>query len=384
MRAPADGPGGQEVPVASPCGAVDEAGGRWRRKAFLIFAAWTLVGIGVLAQQAAQAATQGLPPLDGRRCARTMQDVWVWAAYTPFIFWLAARFPLEGACWRRRLPVHAAAALGSAGLDALLGWRVHPFLGSVSARPSLLAYFTGGATLSIYSYLAVLALGHALRYHRLWLEKQVRSAELERQLAQTRLGALEAQLRPHFLFNALHTVGSLVREGDQQGAIRTIAGLGDLLRLTLREGGQEVTLREELDLARRYLAIESTRHRERLTTHIDAQSGALDALVPRFLLQPLVENAVRHGIERVAGPGRVEVKAGCAGGLLRLEVRDTGPGPNGTEGEGLGLGLRNTRARLAHLYGDAQRLDLTAAPGGGTRVAIELPFRSAAHPVAAA
>jgi len=351
------------------------------RPALLVVSAWTLVGLGVFLQDVALASSSRRPPPGWSDALFILEDVWIWAAYTPAIVWLARRFPLDGGGWRRHAPIHAAAALGIAVLDAALGRLMAAWLRAPAPAPALLLVFERTVLLSVYSYLAVLALGHALRFRRLYLDRRLAAAELERQLAETRLGALEAQLRPHFLFNALHTVASLVRAGDSQGAVRTIAGLGDLLRAALQEGGQEVTLREELALTTRYLEIERTRHRDRLETAIEVDPGALDALVPRFLLQPVVENAVRHGVEPVAGPGRVEVRAARSGASLRLEVRDSGPGPQaaGRPGQaGSGVGLRNTRARLWHLYGAAQRLDLEAAPGGGTVVVIELPWRAGA------
>jgi len=343
---------------------------RW---SLLVFGAWTLVGSVSLAQWWAQAQGGAGPPITWQRVGRMYQDVWIWAAYTPAILWLAARFPLEGrAAWARRLPLHLAAALGTALLDAAAAALLQPLLGPVPA-PGFLGFLARGATLSVLSYASVLAFGHALRYHRLWLERQVRATELERQLALTRLSALTAQLRPHFLFNALHTVAALVRAGEGPAAVRTIASLGDLLRLSLRDGLAEVALRDEVAFAARYLEVEGTRFRGRLEVRMEVAPAVEGALVPRFLLQPLVENAVRHGIERSTVPGSVEIRAGREGDALSIEVRDSGPGIRGAA-QGDGVGLANTRERLARLYGNRQRLELGPAPGGGTRVRVELPF----------
>jgi sensor histidine kinase YesM len=250
--------------------------------------------------------------------------------------------------------------------------------------PTFAAFFTRTASLSAYSYFAMLALGHALEYHRLFTDRQLRAAELEKQLAETRLGVLEAQLRPHFLFNALHTVGSLVRSGDRTAAVAAVARLGDLLRMALRGGPQqEVTLREELAFATHYLELEKARFRDRLATRVDVDAALMDALVPLFLLQPLVENAVRHGIEPSERPGRVEVAASRSGTALVLHVRDTGPGPDAAASGQGGIGLGNTRERLHHLYGTSAALELGAGGGGGTVVKVTLPYRTARAEVAA-
>ncbi len=346
--------------------------GRRLRWSLLVLGVWTLVGTASVAQWWAQAQSDLGPPLTWRGAARIYQDVWAWAAYTPAILWLAARFPMDGrTAWARGLPVHlaaaAATALGDAGLASLL----QPLLGPHPA-PTFLAFVVRGATLSVLTYASLVAFGHALRYHRLWVERRVRAAELERQLALARLSALEAQLRPHFLFNALHTVAGLVRAGESHEAVRAIASLGDLLRSSLHKGGQEVELRDEIAFAERYLEVEGSRFRGRLAFRLAVEPATEAALVPRFLLQPLVENAVRHGIEPTTAPGRVDICAAREGETLAIEVRDTGTCFR--PAAPAGVGLANTRERLERLYGARQRLDLGPIPGGGTRARIELPF----------
>src|SRR5512138_535923 len=347
-----------------------------RRTLAAAFLAWSVVGLLSLSQLWLQARADG-PRLEWPRVARVLEDVWAWAAYTPAILWLAERLPLEAGRWRRRLPVHAAIALGFAFLDAVLAVLLARALGP-SPAPGVLAVLTRLATLSVLSYFAVLGIGHALRYQRLHADERLHASELERQLAQARLGALEAQLRPHFLFNALHAVSSLVRGGDRQGAIRTIAGLGELLRAALRDGGdQEILLADELRFAERYLDLERVRFEDRLAVRFEVDPAVADALVPRFVLQPLLENAVRHGVERRAAGGTVVVRAAREDASLRLDVLDGGPGPAQPHPGGSGVGLANTTARLRHLYGLAARLDVEAAPDGGTRARIVLPYRPA-------
>lgn len=341
------------------------------------FLAWSVVGLLSLSQMWVEAMSRFALPLEWRRVARLFEDVWAWAAYTPVILWLAERLPLDRERWRRRLPVHGVLALSFAAADAVLASLFAPVLGP-SPAPGLFVAFTHHVTLAVLSYFAVLGIGHALRYHRLHAEDRLRASELERQLAQARLGALEAQLRPHFLFNALHAVASLVRSGDPKAAIRTIAGLGEILRAALREGeDQEIPLADELRLAERYLEIERARFEERLAVRVEADEGLGDALVPRFVLQPLLENAVRHGIEPRPAGGCITLRAAREGATLLIEVVDSGtdraqPRPHGT-----GVGLANTRARLRYLYGAAGRLELEAAAAGATVARIVLPYRPA-------
>jgi two-component system LytT family sensor kinase len=191
------------------------------------------------------------------------------------------------------------------------------------------------------------------------------------------------QLRPHFLFNALNTISGLIRTGDSRGAVQMTAGLADLLRAVLRsDGTQEVPLRQELDFVGRYLRVEQLRFQDKLHTQIQADPEASDALVPHLLLQPLVENAVRHGSRDDEAENRVDIHITREADMLWLRVRDRGHGPTARptpepgvpEDEG-GIGLTNTRARLRHLYGDAYRLELLPAEGGGALAEVAIPFR---------
>jgi LytS/YehU family sensor histidine kinase len=230
-------------------------------------------------------------------------------------------------------------------------------------------------------YGIIVGVAHLLAYREAARARDLHAARLEAQLARARLHALRAQLHPHFLFNALHTVGLLFRTNRHEEGYDTLERLGALLRRMLDGGGadeHEVPLGEELDFAREYLAIERTRLRDRLRVEVDAAPDALAARVPALLLQPLVENAVRHGIAPHSAAGRLTIRAWRDGTILRLHVSDDGPGPprgNGRASEG--VGLRNTRERLRQLYGDAQRLTMGAPPegGGGCVVEVELPFR---------
>jgi ligand-binding sensor domain-containing protein len=207
-------------------------------------------------------------------------------------------------------------------------------------------------------------------------EREVVAARLESQLAQAQLQVLEMQVQPHFLFNTLNSISVLIRT-DPEKAVRMIGRLSEFVRLGLdRSGKQEIPLHEELKLVERYLEIESVRFADRLTVRQSADEGTLDALVPSMILQPLVENAVRHGISRRRGPVMISVEAARQNGELRMSVRDTGAGlPEGwNEHEARGIGLSNTRSRLEQLYGSRFRFRLDRDPEGGTVAEVAIPF----------
>ena len=228
------------------------------------------------------------------------------------------------------------------------------------------------------TYFFLVGLGHAVAYWREAQDRAVNAERLQRQLVEAQLEALQRQLQPHFLFNTLHTISGLMRS-DIEGADLMIDRLSDLLRMTLRTIAQEVTVKEELELLQKYLEIEQTRFRDRLTVGIDVKLEVLDAHVPHFLLQPLVENAVLHGIAPRARPGRIEIRAARAGRHLALEVRDSGDGvpPVTLAAFNDGVGLGNTRARLQHLYGADHIFVFANLPGGGFAVTVTIPFRAA-------
>jgi len=224
-------------------------------------------------------------------------------------------------------------------------------------------------------YWVIVAVSHAFDYYRKYRERELRASELEKHLAQAKLQALQMQLNPHFLFNTLHSISSLMHK-DVEAADRMIARLSDLLRAALEGAGtQQVTLRQELDLLQLYLAIEQVRFGSRLTVKMNIAPDTLGAQVPNLILQPLVENAIRHGIEPRARLGCIELQAHRQDGALALVVSDDGAGlgENGRIKEG--VGLSNTRARLRELYGTAHRFELLRGQEGGVRVELSIPFR---------
>jgi sensor histidine kinase YesM len=225
-------------------------------------------------------------------------------------------------------------------------------------------------------YAAVAGVGVALSYYARWREREMTAARLEAQLSEARLQSLKAQLHPHFLFNSLHAVASLIRTGDDAGAIRTIAGLSDLLRRVLDADTRPlVPLSEEAGFIERYFEIQRVRFGDRLRTSLEIEAGTENVQVPAMLLQPLVENAFRHGLADRVEAGEIIVRAKRAGDRLELVVEDNGQGlPQGwNRADRAGIGLKTTAARLEHVYRSSAEFHVEPRDGGGTRVTIRVP-----------
>src|SRR5207253_4440117 len=226
-------------------------------------------------------------------------------------------------------------------------------------------------------YLLVTFLTYAYHYYQRYQQGELRASQLEAQLSQAQLQALKMQLHPHFLFNTLHSISALLHK-DTEAARKMISRLGDFLRLTLENSGtQEVTLKQEIEFLRCYLEIERIRFQDRLTTRVHVDANALDTHVPNLILQPIVENAIRHAIAPRSTPGEIEIHAKQEDGFLRIQVRDNGPGlPKNRNADSLfkkGLGLSNTLSRLDRLYGEQHRFDIANDPRGGLAVTLEIP-----------
>jgi signal transduction histidine kinase len=303
-----------------------------------------------------------------------LTTAWIWAAFTPVVIWLAHRLRIGRSNWLWRVPVHLVVALSLCVIDVSIDRAVYPLVGIGQLPFDAMLLFQ--LDVNVFSYFVVLAVTHAVNYYRWFRERQYRASELSHDLATAELQLLKMQLQPHFLFNTLNAISELIHE-NPEAADRTITRLGSLLRMSLDQAGsQEITLKQELEFLRAYVEIEQTRFRDRLSVDVQVEPQTLDACVPTFVLQPLVENSIRHGLSPRAGPGRVGIFALARDGRLQLEVRDNGVGLR--RGEIVeGVGISNTRARLQQLYGDAHRFNLAADDDGGVVVSIEFPLRIA-------
>ena len=304
---------------------------------------------------------------------------YAWAVLVPGMLWMARRYPFGRDTWKRAAAMHAGGVVVFTLAHAALAvtCRVLIMKAFAGRDVSWWMYFQELFFLNfdweMMTYWAVVGFSHALDFHRQSQERELTAAQLRTRLAEANLQALQRQLHPHFLFNTLNTISALMHR-DTEAADAMLERLSDLLRLTLdRVGTQHVSLKDELDFLRKYLEIEKTRFGDRLQVHIEVDLDTLDAAVPNLVLQPLVENALRHGIGPKIGGGRVDIIARREGQDLRLEVRDNGVGLT-NDAFHKGVGLTNTRSRLEHLYGDRYRFECNTPPGGGLLVTVVIPF----------
>ena len=339
---------------------------------------WTLVGLAFASQFYLSSTLLGRSVTWGQAISYSLGDWYVYALLAWPSVRLARRYPPEGAAPWRAAGIHLAAALVFSLvyvlLRALVG-QLHslvidePVTFAEVFRPLLLKTFP----FNLLIYGVIISASHAIDYYRKYHERTVHTLELEKHLAEARLQALLRQLKPHFLFNTLNGIASLMHS-DVDAADRMLVRLGELLRLTMSHPGQPLTsLREEIAFIEKYLEIERIRFRDRLSVAFEIDPATLAAEVPSLLLQPLVENAIRHGIEPHARPGRLVLAARRTAEHVELEVRDNGAGlpAGGFKREGIGLG--NTRARLRELYGARHRFELANHPEGGLVVRVILP-----------
>jgi two-component sensor histidine kinase len=312
-----------------------------------------------------------------------------WACLTPAILWLSRRFPLDRQHWRLTVPVHLVGVVVATTLHVVMAvasrmatyWAIGEPVSSwrMEAQRMLLLNFDW----EMMTYWAIVGLSHALGYHREAQSRALRASQLETSLVEAQLQALQRQLQPHFLFNTLNTISALIHR-DAEAADAMIARLSDLLRMSLdMVGVQEVSLKDELDFLSKYLEIERTRFRDRLTVVFDVQPDTFDALVPNLLLQPLVENAIKHGIGPRPAPGTITIRSRRVGSLVELIVQDDGVGLSAARLSDFnrGIGLSNTRSRLEHLYGTLHRFEFRQPPQGGLLVLIEIPLAEVADEV---
>ena len=305
-----------------------------------------------------------------------------WLVLAPLVFWVCRHFRFDGGPWWRSAAVHLPASFLFGGLWSVLRW-LESFVPLIDEKPlDLERIAVAHLYLWFLSYWILVGVHEAWRNYRRFTQGELRASQLEARLAQAQLEVLKGQLHPHFLFNTLHAISTLIHR-DPEAADEMLAQLSDLLRMTLATVGvQEVPLQQELEFLSRYLDIQQTRFADRLRVIVDVPPETLDVRVPNQVLQPLVENAIHHGVDARRGDGLVEIRARAEGDMLRLEVRDDGPGLKPLPGAapkptGSGIGLSNTRARLHELYGPKSALELANYPAGGTLVSLLIPLRRA-------
>jgi two-component system, LytTR family, sensor kinase len=361
----------------------------WKSLA-IIFASWTLIGFltgnrhYLIGLQTAGAGKWGETIL-----RLLLLYAWPWALVTPLIFYLADRFPMRHGRFLRHLAIHFSLSLFlgltliavedvAAGLlwndDVKPGWLTENFLNSLRFCLHI----------EMLTYWAILGIRHGFVWYYGSRERELESAwlqlkvsEMEAGLKRAQLDALKMQLHPHFLFNTLNTISVLMPE-DVGAARRVLFKLGDLLRATLKTSDHEITLRQELELLRLYLEIEQTRFQDRLTVRMNIDPDTLDARTPTLILQPIVENAIKHGIARRSAPGIVEVSAARNNGAVELRVSDNGSEMADIEsGKPAGVGLANVRARLEKLYPGTSHFEMKKGELGGMEIFLSIPHRTA-------
>lgn len=307
----------------------------------------------------------------------------LWVILAPFILWTSRHLRIDNTRWLRSTSICALVGLFFALIHSAL--LVSIYFAVIPDSGGLQSFLVNKYFVLISDFLVgfavsglILMFSFAAAYYKQYRREELKASRLEAQLVQSHLQALKMQLHPHFLFNTLNSISALQIE-DGQAAQRMTARLGDFLRLTLENvGTQEVTLKQEMEFLKCYLDIERVRFQHRLTVNIQVEPNTLDANVPNLVLQPIVENAIRHGIAQRIAPGRLDISARREDLRLCIEIKDNGPGLP-TNGDTLkifkeGVGLANTRARLEQLYGPNCSLKMENIPEGGLKVRLEIPY----------
>lgn len=374
--------------VESDDAPIKEAAARsiWRRRALLLALAWAIPGAISTGQHYVVWASYGDGVFFLAGFCTFFLPWQVWALATPLVVRLGRSLPITRQRWWAHLPLHLLcnALIGLTYISVqYLGGRetgLQPF--STIAPLDLIPPFAiKNTAVQMIIYWGVLAADRGLMYQRRYQQAELHRAQLEAHLVEAKLDALRSQLQPHFLFNTLNAITVLVRKKEQAAAIKMLSGVSELLRRSLSSLTRErVPLRDELDFLGHYLEIQRVRFSDRLNVTLHAEPATLAAQVPSLSLQPLVENAIEHGIGPRAGGGCVEISARALGEeRLLIEIRDDGVGLSPDAREGIGVG--NVRRRLAQLYGSTASFTLAPAHGGGTIVTLELPLEHTAAEV---
>ncbi len=352
----------------------------------LILAVCFLIGVTFAVQGFIYANQKGYP--------LTLQDSFIeqipfwmiWGLLAPLIFRFIQHVPLDRERWIKGVLIHIPGAI----IFSLVHLMIYLLVLAVFREKDLMehseslnSFFTLVSRLNfgirLWSYLMLAAFAYAADFYQRYQQGAIRTSQLETQLAQAQLQALKMQLHPHFLFNTLNSISALLRKNPDT-ADKMIASLGDFLRLTLRSAGtQEVTMGQEIEFLKCYLDIERIRFQDRLTVEFNIDPDVSQAKVPNLILQPVVENAIRHGIATHNEAGRIEITANSNDSWLEVRISDNGPGlPRKNNGDAdikEGVGLKNTRSRLDQLYGTRYKFELADATGGGLEVRLRIPLQ---------
>jgi two-component system, LytTR family, sensor kinase len=353
----------------------------------IIIAAWAALGFIYAGQVYLETEAEGMGHSPWRIISWGVLIWLAWAPLTPVMVWVARKYSLIDGNWKVSLIVHLAAflllsALHSAAATALT-LAFNPFdnmdVSPAAFWPRFIPRLPSALRSDLLIYGGVIGICYALDYYRKYRERELVTSRLEAQLTQAQLDSLRMQLHPHFLFNTLNGIVGLVRDNKNQAAVSMLVGLSDLLRHTLEHSSrQEVELGEELNFIKLYLKIQEMRFSDRLQIELDIDPATAKAMVPNLILQPLAENAVKHGLGRSASSGLVGIRSQAVGDQLRLVVYDNGVGlPDNWQLNGsVGIGLANTAARLQQLYDDNHRFDIRNRDVAGVEVVIEIPLRN--------
>ena len=309
--------------------------------------------------------------------------VWsLWAGFTPLILWLGRKFRIERPHWLKGIIFHIFSSIFLVLIYLvfyafILGFVNQAALSFQSFINTYVGLFIALFHWDILIYWSILGIGYAFDYYNKYREWELQTLQLEKQLVQAQLHTLKSQLQPHFLFNTLHTIGGLVRYNKKDDAVKMLAGLSDLLRLSLENiGKQEVSLKEEIAFLERYLEIQQMRFRDRLKVNMVIAPETLESKVPALILQPIVENAIRHGFDKLRTAEHFKITAAKNNGALNISVYNDGPvlPEHWNFSKNQGVGLANTRQRLQQLYGDAAVIELQNVDHQGVTALITLPF----------
>jgi two-component system LytT family sensor kinase len=365
---------------------LSESQKRTTAQVLLVFAVWTFLAAFSSSQTVVYLSQRGQPIVWRDMLTGRFADWYTCALFTPLFFWMGRRYPIDKKSWRVMLPLTLVVTSVCVVIKYAVLVPIEHTLG-LNLGASFSSELSRNFANESMAFWAVIGIVHAFEFNRRYREREVAAADLRARLSEAQLEALRSQIHPHFLFNTLHAISTLMHR-DVEAADTMLTRLSDLLRLTMQHRDQnEISLRDELALVDQYIEIMRVRFGDRLTVRHVIRPDTLDALVPQFILQPLLENAFDHGIANTAGPGTIEISALTVDGRLELSISDNGCNRNRSAQrvKKNGMGLANTRRRLEQLYGSAQSISLEKLPERGTRVVVAIPLHTSTRlsPVAA-